>query len=87
METTAREFTRNFRKLRAIAARGRTVRVTAPDGVYLFTREKPAKTCASVLEGLARYAGRGFLTEEGAREIARMKRKPTPARSPWDDPA
>src|SRR2546422_450331 len=56
METTAREFARNFRKLRAVAARGKTVRVKAPEGVYLFTREKPAKTCGAVLEGLAAWA-------------------------------
>ena len=84
METTAREFARNFRKLRAAAARGKTVRVTAPDGVYLFMREKPAKTCGAVLAGLATYAGRGFLTEEGAAAIEAAKRKPVPARSPWD---
>lgn len=84
METTAREFARNFRKLRAIAARGKTVRVKAPEGVYLFTREKPAKTCGAVLEGLATYAGRGFLTEAGAAAIETVKRKPVPAKSPWD---
>ena len=85
METTAREFARNFRKLRAAAARGKTVRVKAPEGVYLFTREKPAKTCGAVLEGLATYAGRGFLTEEGATAIETFKRKPVPAKSPWDE--
>lgn len=84
METTAREFARNFRKLRAAAARGKTVRVKAPDGVYLFMREKPAKTCGAVLEGLATYAGRGFLTKAGAAAIEKAKRKPAPARSPWD---
>ncbi len=85
METTAREFARNFRKIRAAAARGRTVRVKAPEGVYLFTRERPAKTCGAVLEGLATYRGRGFLTEAGAAAIEAAKRKPEPARSPWDD--
>lgn len=86
MDTTAREFARNFRKLRAAAARGKTVRVKAPEGVYLFTREKPAKTCGMVMEGLAAYAGRGFLTEEGAAAIETVKRKPAPAKSPWDAP-
>lgn len=85
METTAREFARNFRKLRAAAARGKTVRVKAPEGYYLFTREKPGKTCGSVLAGLAAYNGRGFLTEEGAGLIEAAKRKPMPARSPWDE--
>jgi hypothetical protein len=84
METTAREFARNFRRLRAAAARGKIVRVKAPDGVYLFMREKPAKTCGTVLEGLAAYAGRGFLTDAGAAAIATSKRKPAPAKSPWD---
>jgi hypothetical protein len=54
METTAREFTRNFRKLRAVAARGKTVRVTAPEGVYVFSREKSHKTCGGVLAALGR---------------------------------
>ncbi len=85
METTAREFARNFRKIRAAAARGRTVRVKAPEGVYLFTRGKPAKTCGAVLEGLATYRGRGFLTKEGAAAIEAAKRKPPLARSPWDE--
>ncbi|MDB6115303.1 MAG: hypothetical protein JWQ62_2248 [Lacunisphaera sp.] len=85
MDTSAREFARNFRKLRAAAARGKTVRVKAPEGVYLFTREKPTKTCGAVLEGLAAYAGRGFLTEEGAEGITAAKKKPSPAKSPWDD--
>ncbi len=86
METTAREFARNFRKLRAIAARGKTVRVKAPEGVYLFTREKPTKTCGAVLEGLlATHSGRGFLTEEGSTAIETSKRKLVPAKSPWDE--
>lgn len=84
MDTTAREFARNFRKLRAAAARGKTVRVKAPEGVYLFTREKPAKTCGAVLEGLAAYTGRGFLTDEGAAALHAAKHKPVAARSPWD---
>ena len=63
MTTTAREFTRKFREIRAVAARGKTVRVTAPEGVYLFQREKTHKTCASALAALERYRGKGFLTE------------------------
>ena len=85
METTAREFARNFRKIRAAAARGKVVRVKAPEGDYIFTREKPAQTCGSVLEGLAAYEGRGFLTDDGAKAIESAKRKAAPARSPWDE--
>jgi hypothetical protein len=85
METTAREFARNFRLHRAQAARGKTVRVKAPDGVYLFTREKPAKTCGAVLAGLAEYAGRGFLTADGVQALEVAKKNPVAARSPWDD--
>lgn len=84
METTAREFTRNFPKLRAIAARGKIVRVTAPEGVYLFMRERSARTCGAVLDGLGAYAGRGFLTEAGAAALEAAKRRPANARSPWD---
>ena len=85
METTAREFARNFRKLRAVAARGKTVRVTAPEGVYVFTREKTRRTCGSVLAGLVSLRGRGFLSEAGARNLAASKQHPVPARSPWDE--
>ncbi len=85
MNTTAREFARNFRQARAVAARGKTVRVKAPEGTYLFTRENPAKTCRAVLEGLAAYSGRGFLTDDGAAAIAAAKRRPAAARSPWDE--
>lgn len=84
MTTTAREFTRKFREIRAVAARGKIVRVTAPEGVYLFQREKSHKTCASVLVALERYRGKGFLTEDGAAAIMEAKKRPIPARSPWD---
>ncbi len=83
--TTAREFTRKFREIRAIAARGKTVRVTAPEGVYVFAREKTHKTCGSVLEGLGRYRTKGFLTEKGATALAASKRRPVAAKSPWDE--
>ena len=83
MTTTAREFTRKFREIRAVAARGKTVRVTAPEGVYLFQREKTHKTCASVLAALARSRGKGFLTEGGAAAIMEAKKRPVLARSPW----
>ena len=82
--TTAREFTRKFREIRAIAACGTTVRVTAPEGVYVFTREKTHKTCGSVLEGLGRYRAKGFLTDEGATALAASKRSRVLAKSPWD---
>lgn len=86
METTAREFTRNFRKLRAVAARGKTVRVTAPEGVYVFSREKSHKTCGGVLAKIGHYHAKGFLSETGARRLEESKRRPVPAKSPWDQP-
>lgn len=85
MTTTAREFTRKFREIRAIAARGKTVRVTAPEGVYLFQREKTHKTCGAVLETLSRYHGKGFFTEDGMAALVASKRRPRPAKSPWDE--
>ena len=66
METTAREFTRNFRKLRAVAARVKTVRVTAPEGVYVLSREQSHKTYGGVLARLGRFHAKGFLTDGGA---------------------
>jgi len=83
--TTARDFTRNFREIRALAARGKTVRVTAPEGVYIFQREKSHKTCATVLEGLGRYRGKGFLSEEGAVALEAGARRRVIAKSPWDE--
>ncbi len=85
LTTTARDFTRKFREIRAIAARGKPVRVTAPEGNYVFARESSHKTCAGVLEGLAGHRGRGFLSVEGAAAIRASKRRPVPARSPWDE--
>jgi hypothetical protein len=85
MTTTAREFTRNFREIRTMAARGKTVRVTAPEGVYLFQREKSHKTCGSVLAGLTRYRGKGFLTEGGIAALVESKQRPVLAKSPWDE--
>jgi hypothetical protein len=86
METTARDFTRNFRKLRAMAARGKTVRVTAPEGVYVFVREQTNKTCGTVLDRLDRYRGKGFLSPAGAARLEESKRRPTLAKSPWGKP-
>jgi hypothetical protein len=86
MTTTAREFTRRFKEIRAIAGRGKPVRVTAPEGVYVFQREKAHKTCGSVLDGLARYEGKGFLTEAGAAKLEQAKRRPVRAKSPWEAP-
>ena len=85
MTTTAREFTRKFREIRAVAARGKTVRVTAPEGVYLFQREKTHKTCGGVLDTLTRYRGKGFLTGAGLKAMTESKHRPAPARSPWDE--
>ena len=69
MTTTAREFTRSFREIRAIAGRGKLLRVTAPEGVYVVQRETTHKTCGGVLDGLARYRGKGFLTASGAVQL------------------
>lgn len=85
MTTTAREFTRKFREIRTLAARGKIVRVTAPEGVYLFQREKSHKTCGAVLDSLTRYRGKGFLTEGGMAALEAGKRRPVVARSPWDE--
>ncbi len=85
MTTTARDFTRKFREIRAIAARGKTVRVTAPEGVYVFHREKAHKTCGDVLDSLARYRGKGFLTGQGAKNLTASKRRSVLAKSPWTE--
>jgi hypothetical protein len=62
MTTTANEFIRRFRAMCVIAARGKTVRVAAPEGTYTFQLEETQKTCGGVLGSLDPYRGRGFFT-------------------------
>jgi len=82
METTVREFIRNFRKYRQAVTRGKILRVKTPEGIFLLFREKPVKTCGTVLEELVAYAGRGFLTETGATTLESSQQKPTGSSSP-----
>ena len=85
METNTREFARNFAHYRRAAARGERVRISAPDGVFVLTRESPGMTGADLLARLRRLRpGRGFFTAGGAERIEDRERTKTPARSPWD---
>jgi len=60
MTTSARDFIPHFRVMRAVAARGETVRVRAAEGVYTFQREKAGQTCGGVLDSLMLYRDKGF---------------------------
>jgi hypothetical protein len=86
METNARDFARNFARYRAAAARGEKVRITAPDGVFLLTREKTGSTGADVLAWLATLEpGKGFLAPGGAEMIEEGWKSKTMAKNPWDE--
>ena len=86
METNAREFARNFARYRAAAARGETVRITAPDGVFLLTREKRGITGGELLAWLNQLEpGKGFLPPGGAEAIEDGWKHKTMAKNPWDE--
>jgi hypothetical protein len=85
METNTREFARHFAHYRKAAARGEKVRISAPDGVFVLTRESPGITGADLLARLNRLRpGRGLFSAGGADRIEATGRTKTPARSPWD---
>ncbi len=83
IETNARDFSRNFSRYRAKAARGETVRILSPDGTFLLIREPRGITGAEFLKKLNRSASKGFLDSEGAERIEEGRRRAEPARSPW----
>jgi hypothetical protein len=85
MNTNARDFARNFARYRAIAARGEKIRIAAPDGIFVLTREKSGVTGADLLERLDRLPpGSGLFDEGGADRIEAGRRTGRPAKSPWD---
>ena len=85
MDTSTREFARRFAHYRRIAARGEKVRISSPDGVFVFAREGPGMTGAELLARLDRLPpGEGLFPSGGAERIEAGKGKRAPARSPWD---
>lgn len=85
METNTREFARHFARYRRVAARGEDVRISARDGVFVFTRESPGVTGAGLLARLNRLPpGRGLFSAGGAERIESAGKRKTLARSPWD---
>jgi hypothetical protein len=85
MDTNTREFARRFAHYRRIAARGEKVRISSPDGVFVFAREGPGMTGAGLLARLGRMPpGEGLFHKGGSELIEAGKAKRVPARSPWD---
>jgi hypothetical protein len=82
METNTREFARHFARYRRAAARGETIRISAPDGVFVLTRESKGMTGADLLARL--QPGRGLFPTGGIERIEESRLKKTQARSPWD---
>jgi hypothetical protein len=84
IETNAREFSRKFAMFRRKAAHGVTVRVTAPDGVFLLTREARGITSERFLRRLeSGHAAAGVFDVGGAERVAEGRAGAQPARSPW----
>lgn len=84
IEVTTREFTRNFAELRAKAASGESVRVTSPDGSFLFSREPRGMTGAALLARMDALPGTGVFDDGGAEAIDATRDSAEPAQSPWD---
>ena len=85
METNTREFARHFARYRRVAASGENVRISAPDGVFILTRESPGMTGADLLARLSRLPpGRGLFPVGGAERIEAGVEKKTLAQSPWN---
>jgi hypothetical protein len=85
IETNARDFSRNFSLYRSKAARGETIRIHSPDGVFLLMKEPRGLTAGAMLEKLKRSEGEGFFDVEGGGErIEEARRRTGPAQSPWE---
>lgn len=85
MEVNTREFARNFARYRRIASLGEKVRISSPDGVFVFTREGPGMTGSDLLAKLGRLRpGKGLFSAQGADRIEAGARTKKAARSPWD---
>ena len=86
METNTREFARHFAHYRRAAARGEKVRISAPDGIFILSRESPGVTGADLLARLGRLRpGQGLFPAGGADRIEAAGKNKTTARSPWDE--
>jgi hypothetical protein len=85
MEANTREFARNFAHYRRIASLGEKVRISSPDGIFVFTREGQGMTASDLLERLDHLKpGKGIFPTRGAERVEAGARLKKPARSPWD---
>jgi hypothetical protein len=82
IETTTREFTRQFPKYRRLAARGETVHISSPEGSFVFTKEAKG---LSVDDFLDRISGdEPLFSDEGLRRMEDEGSRNMEAKSPWD---
>ena len=81
IETTTREFTRRFAEFRAKAAMGESIRITSPDGSFVFMKESRGIRAVDLLERIGKS---GIFDEGGAERIESARAAVKPARSPWD---
>lgn len=82
VETTTRDFTRNFARYRAKALGGEKIRVTSPDGDFVFAREGQGITGAELLQMVEEKGG--FFDDGGADAVESGRTMAKSARSPWD---
>ena len=78
------QFTRKFAEYRARAARGESIRVTSPDGDFVFEREPRGITGDALLKRLEKLPGAGIFDDGGADAITAGRSSAKPAQSPWD---
>jgi len=81
---TTREFTRRFARYRVRAAHGERIRISTPEGNFLFTREPQGLPVRAMLKRWGQHPGKGFFAEQGAERIEAARAQAPEARSPWD---
>jgi len=84
MTVNTRDFSRRFAHYRRAAARGETVRISGPDGIFVLTRESGGVSAADLLARLGGLRpGKGLFSKGGAERIEGDNRTRTIANSPW----
>lgn len=84
IDVSTREFTRQFSRYRTKAAQGEAIRITSPDGRFLFTKEPKGIRAGDFLRQLEANPEIGFFEKGGAEKIDQALKEAQPARSPWD---
>lgn len=84
IEVSTREFTRRFSHYRQKAAGGESVRITSPDGAFVFAKEARGIRAGDFIEHIRSKHKHGLFDEGGAEAIEDSRTRTKPAVSPWD---